>query len=275
MNLPFACFIEGLVQKHQEQEPGLRDYSEKGADDFFSAPAFGCNFSGTKDYCLWHGSMWLRTFLNMLRIAAYIHPGQREFGTKVETEPPTFPVFLGSRAQGCYVWDEDKKESWRKLPDGCLFRSFGFRGFSKMWLDRRNFPAIRDFMERHRVIFDKLKMPWSRRTINEIAPTLDILSSATQIPDLGAKILLIHACLEHLFVPSNVGAENSKYIIGGLAALNPKLVPWFVERLYRQRNAYAHRGFVTRDDKTSGLIVESMRNVMWLLSAKLSVLAAS
>ncbi|MGC1902241.1 MAG: hypothetical protein WA715_00305, partial [Candidatus Acidiferrum sp.] len=86
-------------------------------------------------------------------------------------------------------------------------------------------------MGKHKVIFDNLKNPWTLKNVSEVAPTLDILSSATQIPDLGAKILLIYTCLEHLFVPSNTGAESSKYIIGGLNALNRTLVPWFEERL--------------------------------------------
>jgi hypothetical protein len=98
----------------------------------------------------------------------------------------------------------------------------------------------------------------------------DILSSATQIPDLGAKILQIYCCLEHLFVPENTGAENKKYMIGGLKALKPQLSPWF-DRLYLQRCEYAHQGFVLRTNETLGLITESMNNVMSLLVAKLSV----
>jgi hypothetical protein len=103
---------------------------------------------------------------------------------------PTFPVFLGDHAQGCYSWGEDKKESWAKIPDGCLFLSFGYRGLSNMWLDFRTLPAIKRFMLNHRRIFENLKNPWNARSINDVAPALDILSSATQIPDVGAKMLL-------------------------------------------------------------------------------------
>jgi len=99
---------------------------------------------------------------------------------------------------------------------------------------------------------------------------LDILSSATQIPDLGAKLLLIYCCLEHLFVPSEAGSENSKYIVGGLNALKPQLTTWFRD-MYNQRCEYAHKGFVLRTDKTLALIRDSMKNVMTLLAAKLSI----
>jgi hypothetical protein len=206
----------------------------------------------------------------MLRIAGFIHAGQREFTLGSQMEPPIFPVFLGMHAHGAYQWGEDKKESWEKLPDGCLFRSFGFRGLSNMWLDHRNFSGIKKFMLEQRSIFDRLQNPWNPSNTNDVAPTLDILSSATQIPDLGAKILLIYCCLEHLFVPENAGADNSKYIIGGLKALKPQLISWF-QTLYRQRCEYAHRGFVLRTDETLALITDSMKNVMSLLVAKLSV----
>lgn len=87
---------------------------------------------------------------------------------------------------------------------------------------------------------------------------------------MGAKILLIYCCLEHLFVPSNVEADNKKYIVGGMNALAPRLLRWF-DRLYDLRCDYAHKGFVLRDDHTLALVMESMVNVMILLVAKLSV----
>jgi hypothetical protein len=272
LSAPLIVYLDGdhLIERHRLLWPGLRTYDRAAAKEFFSASSLGYTVIGTKNYCFWHGTIWLRTFLNMLRIAGFIHPGQREFSLGPQMEPPSFPVFLGLHAQGSYQWSEDKKESWEKLPDGCLFRSFGFRGLSNMWLDSRNFPGIRQFMLDHRSIFDHLQNPWSLRNTNDVAPTLDILSSATQIPDLGAKILLIYCCLEHLFVPENAGAENSKYIIGGLNALKPQLVSWF-HRLYGQRCEYAHKGFVLRTDETFALITDSMKNVMSILVAKLSV----
>jgi hypothetical protein len=271
LSVPFISFLdEDLVKKHTQYEPGLRSYDSAEAREFFSAPSLGFKITGTNNYCFVRGSIWLRTFLNMLRIAAFIYPGQMEFDIGHQMEPPTFPVFLGAHAHGSFQWNEDKKESWEKLPDGCLSRSWGFRGVSNMWLDLRNCPSIKEFMLTHKTIFERLKNPWNESNANDVAPTLDILSSATQISDLGAKVLLIYCCLEHLFVPAEAGAENSKYIIGGLNALKPQLVPWFRERLYVQRNEYAHKGFVLRDDKTLGLIKESMKNVMSLLVAKLS-----
>jgi len=157
-----------------------------------------------------------------------------------------------------------------KIPDGCLFISFGYRGLSNMWLDLRTLPATRQFMLDHKKIFDYLENSWNARNIKDIAPALDILSAATQMPDLGAKILLIYCCLEHLFVPKNVKTENNKYIVGAMNALGPDLFDWF-NRLYRLRCTYAHKGYVLRDEETMAIVADSMKNVMTLLVAKLSV----
>jgi hypothetical protein len=215
--------------------------------------------------------MWLRTFLNLLRIGGYIHPGQIGFGhSDVEMIAPTFPVFLGDHSSGTYKWDEDKQESWAKIPDGCLFQSFGYRGLSKAWFDKRTLPRLEKFLQSQKRLFECLKNPWNEGNLRDVAPTLDILSSATQIPDVGAKILLIYCCLEHLFVPKNAKTDNRKYIVGGMNALAPQLLGWF-NQLYDLRCDYAHKGFVLRNDGTMSLIMESMKNVMTLLTAKLSV----
>jgi hypothetical protein len=270
LTIPLVIFLDDLIEKHKQHEPGLGTYELDTAKKFFSAPSLGCTTTGTETYCFWLGTVWLRTFLNMLRIACFINPGQIDFFLNAKMEPPTFPVFLGRHAQGAYQWQEDKKESWEKLPDGSLFRSWGFRGLSNMWLDLRNSPAVKQFMLDHKCIFVHLRNPWSEKSARDVAPVLDILSSATQIPDLGAKLLLMYCCLEHLFVPSQAGAENSKFIIGGLNALKPGLATWFRD-LYDQRCEYAHKGFVLRTDRTLALIRDSMKNVMTLLAAKLSV----
>jgi hypothetical protein len=271
LNIPLVSFVgDELVDSHKQREPALKTYDLETAKKFFSAPSLGCTLVGTESYCFWNGVVWLRTFLNMLRIAGFINPGQTDFFLDAKMEPPTFPTFLGRHAQGTYQWHEDKKESWQKLPDGCLFRSWGFRGLSNMWLDKRNCRGIKQFMLDQKSIFEHLKNPWSDRGTKELAPVLDILSSAVQIPDLGAKLLLIYCCLEHLFVPSQAGAENSKYIVGGLNALKPQLTTWF-KNLYDQRCEYAHKGFVLRTDRTSALIRDSVMNVMTLLAAKLSL----
>jgi hypothetical protein len=269
---PFASYFEGdhLLEKHRQLEAGLPAYDLAIAKRFFSAPSFGFTTSGSREYCFWYSVAWLRTFLNLLRIANYIYPGQRDFGWDVQMRAPVFPVFLREQSTGMHKYDEDRNESWAKIPDGCLFLSFGYRGLSNVWLDLRTFPRIEKFMLEHKEIFDCLKSPWDAKSINDVAPTLDILSSATQFPDLGAKILLIYCCLEHLFVPKNAYTENKKYIIGGMNALGPNLIPWF-DRLYDLRCGYAHKGFVLRDDRTMALVADSMKNVMTLLIAKLSV----
>src|SRR5262249_25943783 len=151
-----------------------------------------------------------------------------------------------------------------------LFLSFGYRHLASISLDNRTFPPLTRFMVDHKTVFDCLENPWSEMNTGGVAPTLDLLSSAVQIPDLRAKILLICTCLQHLFVPEGTKGNQKVYIIGGLKALKPSLVPWFDE-LYKLRCEYAHRGFVIRDDRTIGLARTSVRNAMVLLSAKLSV----
>ncbi len=272
LGLPFVGFLEGdhLIEKHKQFDPGLPPYTRSQAEDFFSAPAIGFKSSGSRDYCFWYSVAWLRTFLNLLRICSYVSPAQIDFGMwEVQMTEPTFPVFLGERTKGFLKWDEDKREPWAKIPDGCLFLSFGYRGLTKAWFDRRTFPKIEKFMHDHVKIFLHLKNPWAARGSRDVAPILDILSSATQIPDVGAKILLIYCCLEHLFVPKNAKSDNRKYIVGGMNALAPHLLPWF-DRLYQLRCDYAHKGFVLRDDSTMSLIMDSMTNAMTLLGAKLS-----
>jgi hypothetical protein len=272
LGFPFVCFFDDdhLIIEHKRFEPGLRSYDQLDATRFFSAPSIGFKVSGTRNYCFWYSTMWLRTVLNLIRIAGYIHPGQRSFGWDVKMNAPTYPVFLGDHAAGVLKYDEDRKESWAKIPDGCLFLSFGYRGLSNMWLDRRTFPKIEQFMRDHVAILACLTNPWNVRSIRDVAPTLDILSSATQIPDLGAKILLIYCSLEHLFVPQDAHTENKKYIVGGMNALGPQLLPWF-DRLYKLRCNYAHKGFVLPDHETMTLIADSMKNAMTLLVAKLAV----
>jgi len=273
VGLPFVCFLEGddLVELHKEFEPGLMSYDHKQANDFFSAPSIGFECTGSRSYCFWLSTVWLRTFLNLLRIGGYINPGQIELGMHdIKMSGPAFPVFLGDHSQGVLRWDEDKKESWAKIPDGALFRSFGWRGLSKAWFDPRSLPGLKKFFQGNKRIFDCLTNPWNSVITKDVAPSLDILSAATQIPDMGAKILLIYCCLEHLFVPKNVKSDNTKYIVGAMNAMAPTLLPWF-KQLYDLRCDYAHKGFVLRDNHTLRLTMGSLENAMALLVAKLSV----
>lgn len=272
LGLPCSAFIvpEKLIETHRAMEPSRVSYGPAEAEKFFQTPSIGCKTKGSKDYCFWKSVALLRTFLSLLRIGSFIHPGQIEFGREIKVTPLTYPVFLATHSEGFLMWKEDMKPSWAKLPDGSLHLSFGYRGYSPMWLDRRTFSPISQFVLKHRAVFDRSKNPWTDASLNDIAPALDILSSAVQMPDLGAKILLIYTCLEHFFVPENTRNNQRMYIVGGLNALKPSLVPWF-EKLYKLRCDYAHRGFVIKDQETMGLTMESIRNVMSLLAAKLSV----
>jgi hypothetical protein len=271
--LPFVGFFDSnkLVELHKQFEPGLMSYDHKQANNFFSAPSIGIECTGSRNYCFWRSTVWLRTFLNLLRIGGYMNPGQIELGMHdIKMTGAIFPVFVGDHSGGAFRWDEDKKESWAKIPDGSLFRSFGWRGLSKAWFDQRSFPGLQKFFLDNSRIFECLKNPWNPIITKDVAPSLDILSTATQIPDMGAKILLIYCCLEHLFVPKNVKADNTKYILGAMNAMAPSLLPWF-NQLYDLRCDYAHKGFVLRDDGTLRLTIDSIRNAMALLIAKLSV----
>ncbi len=186
--LPFVCFFDGddLVELHKKFEPGLMSYDRKQANNFFSAPSIGFECPGSRNYCLWHSTVWLRTFLNLLRIGGYMYPGQIELGMHdIKMTGPPFPVFVGDHSGGALRWDEDKKESWAKIPDGSLFRSFGWRGLSKAWFDRRSFSGLKKFFRDHRRIFECLTNPWNPVITKDVAPSLDILSAATQIPDMG------------------------------------------------------------------------------------------
>jgi hypothetical protein len=260
-----------LLARYRTLQPFLKEYELADATEFFQAPSISHWTKGSREYCRLTSTHWLRTFLNLLRVGAFVYPGQVVYaGWEVKVEAPTNPVFLGDHAIGCFAWNEDTKEAWAKIPDGSLFLSLGYRHLSSIWLDRRTFSSLAQFIIGHKVIFDCIKNPWSEVSIGSVAPTLDLLSSAVQIPDLGAKVLLVYTCLEHLFVPAGTKSNQKPYIVGGLKALKPSLVSWF-DDLYKLRCDYAHRGVVIRDDKTMGLVRESIRNTMALLTAKLSV----
>lgn len=271
LNFQFSCYIDEnqLFEQYKILEPYFAKDDVENTKRFFSSPSLGFTTFGSYNYCYWYASAWLRIFLNLLKISGFITPGQILFGeSEVEILAPTFPVFLGTGSTGIFCWDEDEKEPWEKVPDGCLFQSFGYRGISKMWLDCRTFEGREKFLLENRKILELLKNPWDKRYLYDISPTLDILSSVTQIFDLGAKVLLIYCCLEHLFVPKNIRADNKKYIVGGINALRSDLLEWF-DDLYKLRCEYAHKGFVKKDNKVLGLIKRSIRNVIILLKAKL------
>jgi hypothetical protein len=272
LNLPFSCYFEGthLIDKLKTFEPGLKEYNLKEANELFSSPSIGFKVFGSYMYCYFRAGAYLRTFLNLLKIVGVTYPPQVDFGcSNIQIMGPTSSVFLGDHTSGCFCWDEDKKEPWERAPDGCLFLSFGYRGISTMWLDQRAFGNIEKFFSENMVILESLYNPWSIKSLYDIAPTIDILSSAAQIPDIGAKVLLLYCALEHIFVPKKIHKDNKKYIIGGINALDSSLLSWF-NTLYDLRCEYAHKGFVLRNDSTRNLIIESMKNVLRLIVLKLS-----
>jgi hypothetical protein len=114
-----------------------------------------------------------------------------------------------------------------------------------------------------------MEHPWKKRTLLDVVPTLDLLNTVTQMPDEGAKLLLVYCCLEHLFVPPKTIHGNRKCIVDGIKASRPDLLKWF-EQLYDQRCAYAHKGFIATGEQARHLMVESVRNVLALITARLS-----
>jgi hypothetical protein len=272
---PFEAFLDedALMEKYKKHEPTASEHTREMAMRYFVAPSVSFTAVGSWSYVYFHASAYLRTLLNMLRIAGFLHRGQIDFGMwGVQMKAPSSPFFREPGAMGGgYYWEQDTKGPWEKIPDGCLFLSFGYRGLTKIFLDNRTFAGMEKFFLENKIIFEKLVNPWTPTCVNDIAPTLDILSSATQIQDLGAKILQVYCCLEHLFVPKTVRKDNVKYIIGAINALRPDLIPWF-NRLYQLRCDYAHKGFVQRDDKTLALVFESVANTSALLTAKLKQL---
>lgn len=258
LQLPFSILIDDDTRIIGNQE-----IQKENSGVAFSAV-------GSYSYVYYYAQAYLRTFLNMLRISNFLNPGQISFGSwDIIIMAPTGPWFLSTNEiSGAYSWNEDEKRPWEKIPDGCLFLSFGYRGISPMWLDSRTFSGMEKIFIENKVILDELSNPWSNKSINDIATSLDILSAATQLPDLGAKILQIYCCLEHLFVPKGIQKDNIKYIVGAINVLNPKLLPWF-DKIYQLRCNYAHKGYVKKDSKTRSLISESIHNVIMLLTAKL------
>lgn len=225
---------------------------------------------GTYSYVYFYAQAQLRTFLNILRIAGFLYKGQIDFGMwGIVIMAPITPWFLNTNEiSGVYSWNEDEKKPWEKIPDGCLFLSFGYRGISTLFLDNRTFAGIEKVFMENVLIFKKLSNPWTDQCTKDITTSLDILSTATQTQDLGAKILQIYCCLEHLFVPKDVQTDNIKYIKGAINVLEPNLLAWF-NNLYKLRCDYAHKGYVQKDKQTLSLVFESLENTMKLLTAKL------
>ncbi len=214
-------------------------------------------------------SIQLRVFLSILKIAWFIHPWQIEFrNTWVEIMAPKAPVFWGTWITWWYCRDEDMREPRDRVPDWCLWRSFWYRGISKIWLDQRNKDKISSFYKKHRNIIDAFSNPWSDECIKDISPVLEILSSSTQVPDVGAKILLIYCCLEHLFVPKGMNKNQKNYIVGGIKAINSDLLDWF-DKLYNLRCSYAHKWFIKRDKQYLSILTVSFENIMDLLNVKI------
>lgn len=272
LQLPFSCYLHpsALVEQQKKLEKGLQEYNEHTARIYFSTPSIGYTTFGTLPYSYWHSSSWLKTLLHLVRVAAFIHPNQMDHDrSRIEVMPPQEPSFLGSNLEGPFCWHDDKKQLWERAPDGDLFQSFGYRAVSKMYLNERNFPQVKEFVFEHKIFFDRLSNPWSKQVLDEIMPILDLLTRVTQSQDLGEKILLLYCCLEHLFIPKGEDKNNDVYIKGGINTLLPELLPWFKNDLYKKRCDYAHKGYVISDEGTLCFIQNSVKNVMKLLLSKL------
>lgn len=270
LSYPFKAFIDTDTILEEYKNLELRnEYTIDIAKDFFSSPSIGFTVYGSLFYCRWFSNTWLKVFISLLKIGGYIYPGQIEFGNNTTSiQAPSFPVFLGTFSKGCFIWDEDKKLPLVKIPDGCLSRSFGNRSITNILLDNRTFLQIKNFIFDNKLIFDLLRNPWNRYAQKDILPTLDILSSVVHSTEIGAKILLIYCCLEHIFVPPNIKINNRNYIIGGIYSLDLDLIKWFNE-LYEYRCDYSHKGYIRANNKILSFIGLSIANTLRLLRLKL------
>lgn len=136
-----------------------------------------------------------------------------------------------------------------------------------MWMDIRNFRLIQEFVFYNEYIFKSIKNPWNTINQKSITPTLDILNSAISSTDIGAKILLIYCCLEHLFVHKSIKINNKEIIVEGITSLDSQFLSWF-DKLYDYRCDYAHKGYIKRDETTIEFIKKSIENIFMLLKLK-------
>lgn len=253
LNYPFKAYID-----------------KEATNKNIPTPSIGFTVFGSLCYCRWYSNAWLKSLMSLIKIAGFIHPSQINFGWDIaERQSACYPVFLGTGSSGCFAWNEDAKDPIVKIPDGCLSHSFGNRSITNMWFDIKTFGEIRKFVLENKMILELHKNPWSRNVQNDVIPILDILSSTIQSTDLGAKILLIYCCLEHLFVPQGITKNNRNYIVGGINSLNYHILDWFDE-LYSYRCNYAHKGYIKRDSKTIDFITLSINNVLLLLKLKVN-----
>lgn len=241
---------------------------EEEIDEEWITLFIGYQCFGSYLYCYHHSSAKLRIFLSLLKVAGFLNPWQITYGeTWVNVIAPISPVFMGTWSSWGYARGEDLRDARQKIPDWSLRRSFWYRALCRCWLDDRNFDKISSFFIKYSVMRSESLSPWDEQSIKDVAPILDILSSATQLPDLWAKILLIYCCLEHLFVPHGQKNYQKKYIVWGIKAIDSRLLEWF-EKLYDLRCDYAHKWYV-KNEKALPLIFDSIKNIMDLLNIKL------
>lgn len=224
---------------------------------------------GSEKYSMMFASAQLRVFINMLQIAGFIYSDETEFWCEwVDITGPKRPFFLNE----WYKWHIDiwidNLEPWQKGPDWCMWRSFWYRWVSKLRLTNWVTENIHKFMGKYINILKASENPWYEDSVKDIAPVLDMLSSATKAIDYGVKSLLLCCCLEHLFVPKWEIYNQKKYIIWALTSVKADLCEWYEKCLYKIRCDYAHKWFIKRSDAT--LIVHgSFENIMSLLNVKL------
>ncbi len=265
---PYSAYIDDVKIKELHGQE-LEYMGGEDRSKFFDSPSIGFTcFDSTYFFAYWSCLAYLRTFVNLLKIASFLAPESLSFcELELMVTPPKNPRFLGSEGDSFFHWDEDKKKPWEKIPDGDLWNSYGRRKILKTNF-KNNFSHFSAFFAVNRELISMMRGHWAPFVREEIISVLDILSSVVQIQDLGAKVLLIYCCLEHLFVPNGRDAHNRKYIEGGINALNPALLEWF-DRLYVFRCDYAHKGFIQNSEDVLALIFESIENVLELTNLKL------
>lgn len=252
-----------LIGTVYEQHMRLTEVKE-----FFSYPSIMLSCIGTNFYAFQKACVSLRIVCDLFRVSGYIFPGQLSSdidGLKIYTAAMVSPGSVGT----CFNWEDEKKSIKERRPDGNLFQSHGHRRVSKMFIDSRNYGGFLQVFEEWLPWIKKaVDDPFDQKVLHTLIPISHLLSEVTQAQSVGSKILLLNCCLESMFVPNGAQGQQ-KYIVGALKVINEDLVDWFEKRLYRQRCVFAHEGYLVADEKSRGLVIESMRNILACLKMKL------
>ena len=93
LRAPFVAFVdqEALKGTFKQMEPGLREYTDERCQQLFYAPSIGFTVNGSESYCYLYAAAWLKTFLQLLRIAGFVYAPQIDSHPDVSFCPRRVP----------------------------------------------------------------------------------------------------------------------------------------------------------------------------------------